>query len=350
MENVDIESLVIRVYNHFSFHAKRTLALKEMFEFVDLEWSQLLRHAPTRWLSLEPAVRRLEANWAAVYSHFQSIDDCPVAIQRLTKVDRDGAGEQSSVMRCYLLFIENVSKVFRESILAVEKKACTVTEVHGIRHGLLKMLKNRREHSFFGTSTQDMLDILEQNDQNAAVCDFCKFLDAAIAYLIKWFDFSDGSIYHQMVVFGLKERFPTFDELKNVIKGNKYLNGHVSVDDVFDEFCFLSEKYDACHQQLAQKDVADKWVFLLQDGGFIHTTHVTSYVLSIPVSNANAERTFSLMNTKWTNERNRASKDLIKSEIQAVMNYDMSCSSFYKYAKKNNDLLKKVGSCEKYCC
>ena len=89
-----------------------------------------------------------------------------------------------------------------------------------------------------------------------------------------------------MVVFGLKESFPTFDELKNVIKGNKYLNDHVSVDDVFDEFCFLSEKYDACHQQLAQKDAADKWVFLLQDGGFIHTTHVISYMLSIPVSNA----------------------------------------------------------------
>ena len=124
----------------------------------------------------------------------------------------------------------------------------------------------------------------------------------------------------------------------------------MSVDDVFDKFCFLSEKYDACHQQLAQKDVANKWVFLLQDGGFIHTTHVISYVLSIPVSNANAERTFSLMNAKWTNERKRASKDLIKSEIQVVMNYDMSCSSFYKYAKKNNDLLKKVGSCEKYFC
>ena len=100
MENVDIEILVIRVYNHFSSHAKRTLALKEMFEFVDLEWSQLLRHVPTRWLSLEPAVRRLEANWAAVYSYFQSIDDCPVAIQRLMKVDRDGAGEQASVVRC----------------------------------------------------------------------------------------------------------------------------------------------------------------------------------------------------------------------------------------------------------
>ena len=96
------------------------------------------------------------------------------------KVDQDGAGEQASAVRCYLLFIENVSKVFRESILAVEKKACTVTEVHSIMHGLLRMLKNRREHSFFGTSIQDMLDILEQNDQNAAVCDFCKFLVAAI--------------------------------------------------------------------------------------------------------------------------------------------------------------------------
>jgi len=30
------------------------------------------------------------------------------------------------------------------------------------------------------------------------------------------------------------------------------------------------------------------------------------------------------------------------------MNYEMSCGDFYKYAKTNSDLLKKMRSCEKY--
>jgi len=111
----------------------------------------------------------------------------------------------------------------------------------------------------------------------------------------------------------------------------------------------LSKKYEACHQQLVEEDVANKWPFLLRGGDFIHTSHVLSYVFSIPVSNANAERSFSLMNAKWTKTRNRASTDLIKSELQLVMNYEMSCGGFCKYAKKNSNLLKKVRSCTKYC-
>ena len=236
LDHVDIESLVIRVYNHFSSRAKRTLALKEMYEFVELEWSELLRHVPTRWLSLEPAVKRLETNWTALYSSFQSIDDCPVAIQRLMQVDRDG-GADNFIVRCYLGFIENVSNVFHESVLVIEKKACTITEVYGIMHNLLTKLQNRKEHSFFGTATQDLLDALETDEQDSAVCDFNQFLDTAVAYLNKWFHFSDDGFYHQMIAFSLDKGFLKFDELKQVIKGNKYLH-----HDIFDEFCLLKKR------------------------------------------------------------------------------------------------------------
>ena len=108
--------------------AKETLALKEMFEFVDLERSELLRHVLTRWLSLKPAVKRLEKNWTAVYSYFQSIDECSVASQWLMQVDRDG--EDDSIVRCHWQFVQNVYKVFNKSALAIEKKACTNTEVY----------------------------------------------------------------------------------------------------------------------------------------------------------------------------------------------------------------------------
>lgn len=33
----DLETLVLKVYSHFSCHAKRVKELKEFFEFVDLE-------------------------------------------------------------------------------------------------------------------------------------------------------------------------------------------------------------------------------------------------------------------------------------------------------------------------
>ena len=97
------------------------------------------------------------------------------------QVDRDGTGKTGSLVRCYLRFIENVSKLFHESVLAVEKKECTITEVYNIMHSLLTKLQNRMEHDFFGTATHSLLDTLETDEQNAAVRDFRMFLDAAIS-------------------------------------------------------------------------------------------------------------------------------------------------------------------------
>ena len=85
---------------------------------------------PNKMIVTRIAVKRLEANWEAVYSYFQSSDDCPVAKERLMQVDRDGARKNGSLVRCYLRFIENVSKLIHESVLAVEKKESTICIVY----------------------------------------------------------------------------------------------------------------------------------------------------------------------------------------------------------------------------
>ncbi len=54
--NIDIDSVVSKVFSHFSVSAQRTEELKAVFAFVEEDYHVVLRHVPTRWLSLWPAV------------------------------------------------------------------------------------------------------------------------------------------------------------------------------------------------------------------------------------------------------------------------------------------------------
>lgn len=64
--------------------------------------------------------------------------------------------------------------------------------------------------------------------------------------------------------------------------------------------------------------------------------------------NAHVERVFSLIKTHWTDERNSLSIDTVKSIIQCVLNYKMSCIEFYNYIKGEKELLQKTKTSEKY--
>lgn len=70
--NYDVEALVLKVYAEFSSSSKKNEQLKQFCEFVGCEYSSILRHVPTRFLSLYPAVDRLLKNWPALKSYFLS--------------------------------------------------------------------------------------------------------------------------------------------------------------------------------------------------------------------------------------------------------------------------------------
>lgn len=60
--DVDVENIVIKMFNEFDSSALKTKKLKECFEFSQIEFKKLLRHVLTRWLSLLPAIDWLLRN------------------------------------------------------------------------------------------------------------------------------------------------------------------------------------------------------------------------------------------------------------------------------------------------
>ena len=67
-----MESFVIKTYNSFASSAKKSEVLRDFCNFLDMEYKELLRHVPTRWLSLLPAINRLLLCWPALKSYFIS--------------------------------------------------------------------------------------------------------------------------------------------------------------------------------------------------------------------------------------------------------------------------------------
>lgn len=71
----DVENLACKVFAEFSNSAKRKDELKQCFEFMDMEYEEVLRHVPTRWLSLYKAVERLLSSWPAIKAYFLELGE-----------------------------------------------------------------------------------------------------------------------------------------------------------------------------------------------------------------------------------------------------------------------------------
>lgn len=157
----DVESLVLKVYNHFSISAKRVAQLKEIFDFVDIEWSQLLRHVPTRWLSLFPAINRLLKNWPAVKAYFQSIgkEETPAVIWRFIGDESGEAADKDtpSVPVLYLYFLQNCLPVFQTAIQTLERTNLVAVEIYEILSTVRNKLLQRKADNFFGFAVAQAL-------------------------------------------------------------------------------------------------------------------------------------------------------------------------------------------------
>ena len=66
----------------FQTRPKKREEMKECFEFCESEFRKVIRHVPTRRLSLFKAVKSLLLSWIPLKAHFLKLgsDDCAKAI------------------------------------------------------------------------------------------------------------------------------------------------------------------------------------------------------------------------------------------------------------------------------
>jgi len=344
-QEIDIESTINKIYSHFSSSAKRTEELKSLFEFVDQDYHAVLRHVPTRWLSIWPAVSRLHVSWPAVKAYFLSLGEehCPKVLWKLFKKDQHGDG-QPLQLQAYLSFLHNALKIFHDVILLLEGDNMTVCELYDTLSTLKRKLQQQQADSFFGVETSELLQQFPDCEATAMKQDFCQFYSTSFSYLSKWYDFSDSNFHKHVALLTLKSDF-TFSHLYDVVEILQ-MKEKINMDELYEEYCLILPR----QQEVVKRavPVVEKWSTLLQGINTPNLTSLGSFLFSIPVTNAHVERVFSLMTAAWNDQRNRCSVDLIKSEIQVKSNFEYSCTEFYSYALKEKTLLDAVWSNKKY--
>ena len=122
----------------------------------------------------------------------------------------------------------------------------------------------------------------------------------------------------------------------------------INSDKLYEELCALRKVRSELLRLTG--DFSKRWVkfFATQQPDNTQLLCLVSFVLSIPVSNANWERMLSIINALWTNSRNRFNFDLVKAELIMKMNFHMLCNEFYEFISKDKDLFQGAKSQGKY--
>jgi hypothetical protein len=281
-------------------------------------------------------------------------EECPKRVKKSLvigddEVDCQGTGLK--ITKAYLLFAQNLCTVFETAVKQIERDDFTSSELFPVMQQLRTKLQSRINDRFFSFGAQTLLNSDElANHKNAVENNFCAALQTALKYLENWFDFSDSTAAAALNKISLT----TEPEFSNIAALAELLglNNAVSVDDLYDEFYSTKEIFARIVPQAALS-TSQKWHEYFKACRAANITPVNMFriisaSLSIPASNAYSERVFSLMNSKWRKERNRASTALMKSELQTFLNFNKTCSEFYTYALSDNKLLAAAASGNKY--
>lgn len=357
MMSFDTENLINKIFAEFSTSSKKTVQLKECFDFFESEYKNIFKNVPTRWLSLFQALERILRNWEALKKYF--IED--VGLENCSPVIKDIIGDQKRELapqnkptgkELYLYFVHNFMASFQNIILILQKENFTIVSLHKTMLEFRNSLQKRLRDQFYGMTVHQALkkkyicsDLTEKFIREANLT-----YQRAIDYLNKWFPF-DNKFYQAIDCLDFTaDKTPSLDqilELWSYLPSSKNTND-IPPDELYEEINKLEHWVQKYPQSSSSDDVSSKWKLFFKDNQAPNLLKILQYVLSIPVSNAGVERIFSVMGFIWTDERNRLSVESVRSELCICFNIPFSCTELKEKVKDNKKLLRAVSSNQKY--
>jgi hypothetical protein len=298
---VDIEFIVTRLYYYFWIYTVRCEKLKEFCDFVNTEYSAMLKHSKSRWLSLFPAVERILKMFAALKSYFLSQDStaAPAALVNFFSND---------FSECYLYFIHSISAIFQRNISSIEKEKSSVIEVYDILNAVLFTLCDQRENNFIPLEIRKMLrDLTEdghENECNKFREEMHTAYNRCIEYLNMWLEpFNEFKHFHWLKFSYILEKDLRYEEILDSIEYLQSKNVQFDDSKLFNQFSTLLKRFlkedPRVEKILKIQTIDEQWAtyfnFCINAKELCsELLKVAKFYFAIPSHNAALERIFSL--------------------------------------------------------
>ncbi|KAK9391302.1 hypothetical protein NXF25_018632 [Crotalus adamanteus] len=145
---VDIENVVLKIYQYFHIYAVRTESLQEYCEFVEVEYKRLLSHSKTRWLSLFPGITKLLQMHSALKSFFLGQSNLPTVLRSFF---------EHEFSELYLWHMHSLMNAFHLHIEEMERENNSIVEVMRTLDSVHTILLDRRAQNFMSLTVKGML-------------------------------------------------------------------------------------------------------------------------------------------------------------------------------------------------
>lgn len=367
-----VEDLLVDVYFHFFHSAKRKEIYKtEFLDFTETEPLKILKHCSTRWLSLQKCVTRLLQQWPALQSYFSSHDD----VERPGRVQKVRDFLTDPEMFLYYNFLSFVLPILNEFNTTFQAGAAMIGHLHSEMVRLLRRLMGKFVKTAVITASRDLTSVNftdrdnQHDDDNIAVglqtreylkdnqvilpphtvtrffASVRSFYLAVISKMVKKFPFSDETLKALAFLNPDTREKVTSDEVVQLGKRFTPELPATSIDEEVQEY-LLSPRSELPPFDLETTLLDNFWMSMskkkLPSGSLQYGTlsKVAMTALCIAHSNADAERSFSMLKKIQTDTRHNLAQDTIHSLLSVKMNNTAECHQF----KPSKDIIRVAKS------
>lgn len=169
--SIDIELLINKIYSLFHRSSKQTDYLKLICALSEVKYEKITRNCETRWLSLLPAVEKIN----------KLFDQIKLFIQTLSPMETHPIlndvfnSDKSYVYRCCLFFLESVFSVSNECIQFLERSDIYISEIYDKIYYFKIQIEQRFEKGFYRYKCEHLMSRIDEKSQIQLIKDFKQF-------------------------------------------------------------------------------------------------------------------------------------------------------------------------------